>query len=176
MDYYLNADKLCHDRIPYGRKRTTGIKYTFDDTGYVEPVSVDDFKDYASIDSATDDLLIATFVKAARRSVEAYLQKSLGVRLVKFTALYVADGFKLMYGDYDEHPDLFDNTLKKGGEEFIITLTTNANALNDDIKIHILKQAMHLYDNRDRYMEGGNVSLVDGFKQGLQPYKNIIWP
>ena len=175
MDYYRNADHCPEPETL--RSRTTGIKYTFDDTNYVEPVTVEEFKDYASIDDSTDDLLIGTFVKSARRHVENYLQKSLGVRLVKFTALYVADNFPLMYGDYDENEALFNNTLLKGGSEFSITLSTNANALTDEIKNAIMMQALHLYTNRERLLAEGNTSTYfDGFKLMLQPYKNIVWP
>jgi hypothetical protein len=174
-DFYLNSDLLCDT---YHEKGARGISY-FPGSLSVEPVTVQDFKDHAKIDFATDDNLIATYLTAARETVERILRKSLGVRTVTFYAEYVPKRFKLDWGNYASIDTpatgftLFGkDILKEGGTDITLTLTTDDTVMNSDIKNAILKQAFNFYENRAVYSEGG----TDEVMNILQPYRNIQFP
>ena len=176
MDYYKNADKLCHDFPRHRRLR--GISYKIvSEADFVEPVTVEEFKQYAYIDFATDDTLIAQIVKQARQQAETYLQKSLGVKTIQMTALECPDNFHVHYGPVATDTSFTGDILKEGGFDLSITYETDASLVNEDIKFAIMGQAFYIYQNRDRFKQDSSVVNVhDGFKEKLAPYRNVTWP
>jgi len=174
-DFYINSDLLCEN---YHEKGARGVSYYPGDLA-VEPVTVQEFKDHAKIDFATDDSLISTYLIGARETVERILRKSLGVRTVTFYAEYVPKRFKLDWGNYASITTpatgytLFGkDILKEGGTDITLTLTTENTVMNSDIKNAILKQAFDYYEKRGVYSEGA----IDSVMQILQPYRNIQFP
>lgn len=176
MDYYKNADKLCHDYPRHRRLR--GISYKIvSEADFVEPVTVEEFKQYAYIDFATDDTLIAQIVKQARQQAETYLQKSLGVKTIQMTAFECPDNFHVHYGPVATGTRFAGDILKEGGFDLSITYETDASLVNEDIKFAIMGQAFYIYQNRDRFKQDSSVVNVhDGFKEKLAPYRNVTWP
>lgn len=182
MDFYKNADIQETSGLPrYGLSdRVSGLQFQFDDSYYIEPWDIDDFKDFARIDGDTDDNLLALFLKSARITVEQYLQKSLGVRTVLLFAQKLPKNYLLPWGPVDtiitEGFTKFGDILKEGGEDVELEYTTSG-LINDTILTAIYKQAFSLYENRDRYKDpkfaGG---LVDEVRMLLAPFKHLQWP
>ena len=176
MDFDKNIDQLCNPLFPiYTRDRVTGLQVTIaDESQYVEPWSLDDFKDHAKIDFSTDDNLLPLYLKASTIDVENYLQKSLGVRTYNLLALYLPKNFKLPFGPVQEilteGYTLFGDILKEGGKDITIQYVTNASLVNDSIKQAIYKQAFNYYENRD---SNGLVQLDNVVKKILDPYRVI---
>lgn len=176
MDYYKNADKLCHEYPRHRRLR--GVSYkVISEADFVEPVTVDEFKAYAYIDFATDDKLIGQIIKQARQQAETYLQKSLGVKTIQMTALECPDNFHVHYGPVATDSRFTGDILKEGGFDLSITFETDESLVNEDIKFAIMGQAFYIYQNRDRFKQDSSVVNVhDGFKEKLAPYRNVTWP
>lgn len=176
MDYYKNADKLYHDCPRHRRLR--GISYKIvSEADFVEPVTVQEFKQYAYIDFATDDTLIGQIIKQARQQAETYLQKSLGVKTIQMTALECPDNFHVHYGPVSTDARFTGDILKEGGFDISITYVTDASLVNEDIKFAIMAQAFYIYQNRDRFRADSSVVNVhDGFKEKFAPYRNVTWP
>lgn len=144
----------------------------------MEPVTVEEFKQYAYIDFATDDTLIGSIVKQARQQAETYLQKSLGVKTIQMTAIECPDNFHVAHGPVADGDDrFFGDILKDGGFDFTLDFETDASLVNEDIKFAIMGQAFYIYQNRDRFKQDSSVVNVhDGFKEKLAPYRNVTWP
>lgn len=176
MDYYKNADKLCYDRPIHRRLR--GISYkVVSEADFVEPVTVEEFKQYAYIDFATDDTLIAQIIKQARQQAETYLQKSLGVKTIQMTAVECPNNFHVAHGPVATDARFTGDILKEGGFDLSITFETDASLVNEDIKFAIMGQAFYIYQNRDRFKQDSSiVNVHDGFKEKLAPYRNVTWP
>lgn len=172
MDYYKNIDHFCH---PNPKRRTEGINYDFiDESDYEEPVTLDAFKDYASIDGDSYDAEIETILTGARIACENYLQRSLGLRTVQFSAMYVTNEWALAWSPYEPVDELFNNILLTGGEKFSIELeTTDKLGKNQSIQLAIMKQAKFEYDNREKFVGGGQeiTHLQDEVKSLLKPFK-----
>lgn len=185
MDYYKNIDQIWDvTGLPTYQDscRVSGLQVTFtSETNYVEPYDIDEFKEFAKIDFATDDALISLFLKSARIDVENHLQKSLGIRTINLTALKLPINYVLPFGPVNVVTTAnFTNVgdiLKEGGEDVSINYTTKATLVNNSIKQAIYKQAYHYYENRDKFAQqeyaGG---LIDEVKMILRPYKNIQYP
>lgn len=174
-DFYKNSDLICDDLRPKGVR---GVKYILGELS-IEPVKIQEFKDHAKIDFSTDDNLIATYITAARQTVERILRKSLGVRVVTFYAEYLPKRFKLDWGNYLainmplEGYTLFGkDILREGGSDIELTLTTENTVMNADIKNAILKQAFDYYEKRGVYTEG----VINEVQNILRHYSNIQFP
>ena len=184
MNYEQNLDMLPSGST--GRYKTKGLSYTFLDQNYVEPVTVEEFKEYAGIDYNSDDALISTFLKASRTATERHLEKSLGVREVRVTALEYSDMFRLSYtpvasfvsGETDLEFSADDQIILKGGTNLDLRFITDDSFVNPDIVTAILMLALNYYDERGRYLsrfrETGE--LVDKWKIALRPYKLVTFP
>jgi hypothetical protein len=155
-----------------------GIKYKFvSEVDYVEPVTPEEFKVFAGIDFATDDLMVADILKASRIAAERYLKKSLGVRTVRFTARECYPDYHLDWGPVASVTSygfsIFSDRLVEGGRNITVDFITDASLVSDDTKYAIMMLAMDAYDNRDRflsrYRETGE--LFDKFKEKLAPYR-----
>src|SRR5690606_17853393 len=177
MDYYKNADKLCHEYPRHRRLRGVSYKVISEDD-FVEPVTAGEFKQYAYIDFATDDTLLPSILKASRQQAEKWLQKSLGIKTIRLMALECPDNFHVMYGPVaDGDARFFGDILKEGGFNLSIDFVTDASLVNDDIKQAIMAQAFYIYQNRDRFRADSSVVNVhDTFKEKLAPYRNVTWP
>lgn len=177
-EFDKNIDQLCN----YGLPRydcypaISGLQYSFiDETEYEEPVTLEDFKDHAYIDSDTDDNLLDLYLKAARIDVENYLQKSLGIRTIQLMAQRLPKNFKLPWGPVEEIDTagytLFGDILIEGGTDVTIEYTTNTNLVNDSIRQAIYKRAFDYYESR-----GSAGPMPDIVKVILNPYRRVVFP
>lgn len=180
MDFDKNIDQLCEWGLPRYNTHpaTSGLQISFiDETEYEEPVTVLEFKDHAYIDDATDDNLLALYLKAARIDVENYLQKSLGIRTVQLLAQRLPKNYRLPWGpvetidtaDYTNFGDI----LIEGGTDLTIEYTTNESLVSDSIKQAIYKQAFNYYENRDSNQA---VELQSIVKTILNPFRRVQFP
>lgn len=185
MDYFNNSD-ILDDTFGLPRYQTypvlSGLQYTFtDESEYVEPWDLEEFKDHAYIDADTDDNLLSLYLKSARIDVENYLQRSLGVRTITLLAMRLPKNYKLPWGPVESVSTtgftLFGDILKEGGEEVTVEYVTNDSLVNDSIRQAIYKQAFNYYENRDKYKDpkfaGG---LIDEVKMILAPYRRVKFP
>jgi len=176
-DYEKNIDQLSEFLLPsyQNSNRASGLDVSFvDESEYVEPYSLDEFKDHAQIDFATDDNLLELYLKAARIDVENYLQKSLGIRTVNLLALTLPKNYRLPFGPVDSISTIgfsnFGDLLVEGGENINIEYVTKVTLVNDSIKQSIYKQAYNYYENRNSNEPTQMDSIV---KVILNPYKSI---
>lgn len=184
MNYEENLDILASGTT--GKYKTKGLSYSFSESSYVEPVTTQDFKDYAGIDYSSDDALIYQFLTAARNATEKHLQKSLGVREVRVTALEYSDNFMLRYTPVESFVSGNENLefsadnqiILKGGTNLDLRFLTDDSFMNPDIETAIMMLALNYYDERGRYLsrfrETGE--LVDKWKIALRPYKLPLYP
>lgn len=178
MDFDKNIDQLCNFGLPrYDTYPSlSGLQISFtDESEYVEPWDLEDFKDHAYIDADTDDNLLALYLKASRIDVENYLQKSLGVRQVTLLAQRLPKNYLLPWGPVESVETtgftLFGDIIKEGGKDVTIEYTTNANLVNDSIKQAIYKRAFDYYENRGSVGELPNIVKVI-----LSPYRRVQFP
>lgn len=179
-DYYRNFDQLFDVAFPTYTTypATAGLQVTVtDETSFVEPCTVLEFKLHGYIDTDTDDALLALYLKAARIDVENYLQKSLGIKTIQLMALRLPANYTLPLGPvasittagYTKLGDI----LIEGGESVTIEYTTNASLVNDSIKQAIYKQCFNYYENRD---SNEPVALQSVTKVILNPYRAVKFP
>jgi hypothetical protein len=178
MDFDKNIDQLYEWGLP--RYDTypvlKGLQYSFtDESEYVEPVTVEEFKDHAYIDADTDDNLLELYLKAARINVENYLQKSLGIRTITLLAQRLPKDYRLPWGPVETVSTsgftLFGDILIEGGENVTVEYVTNASLVNDSIKTAIYKRAFDYYENR-----GSSGPMPDIVKMILNPYRRVVFP
>ena len=179
MDYFNNSDLLCgNTQTPYKLKRP--LYTVLDVANFVEPVTVDEFKEFASIDFDTDDLQISQFITASRIQCESFLQRSLGERTVRFRALECPHNYFLSWGEVDEPTVIGDyevvgDYLVKGGKSIDLIFTSTDGLVNEQTKQGVLILALQLYDKRDRFLsrERETGELVDLWREKLKPYKKM---
>ncbi len=186
MDFFNNSDLIDGNNPSLPKYDTypaiSGLQYSFtDETNYVEPYALDEFKDHAYIDANTDDNLIGIYLKAARIDVENHLQKSLGIRTITLLAQRLPKNYRLPWGPVQSITTagftLFGDIVKEGGEDVTLEYTTNASLVNDSIKQAIYKQAFSYYENRDKYSRPKFASgLIDEVKMILNPYRRVVFP
>lgn len=182
MDYFRNFDLLCNDLPTSCYPAISGLQISvIDESNYVEPVSVEEFKAHGYIDTDTDDSLLDLYLKAARIDVENYLQKSLGIRTIRLMALKLPTNYRLPWGPVETIVSSgftnFGNILIEGGTDVTVEYTTNASLVNDSIKGAIYKQCFNYYENRDsNVMTTQGTSLESVTKVILNPYKAVKFP
>lgn len=176
MDYVRNIDKLgC---FSYGQRTAKGVQYTVIDDLVAEPVDIDLFKEHIRCDFATDDNLIALYLKAARQELEQWAQLSFGAKTIGLTALELPDNYRLMFGRVDTvttsgYTNVGD-ILKEGGTDIDIEFTT-IGTINDAIRVAICRQAASLYLNRENVKDtkfSADV-LANEAKMMIKPFMNI---
>lgn len=179
-NFDTNEDILFTPSFEY---KNLGFGYQIvDESDYIEPVGIQDFKEFADIDYSVDDNFLAPVLKSARIQTERLLKRSLGVRRVKFSAIECKPYTRLQWAPVETvHTAGYtvkNEYLIEGGENVEVEFTTNASLVNDDIKMAILFLATDLYNNRDRflsrYRETGQ--LVDKWKDILKPYRQMQFP
>lgn len=195
MDYYKNIDKLCcpdsFGRIGQSRPAVEGIEYSVLADLTQEPVTLSDFKRHARVDFATDDNLLAFYLKSAREYLEQWSQLSFGVKTIRFTALRVPDRYKLMFGPYtainDPDRTLFGakgDILMQGGTYVDVELTSGwpNDELPEAIKVAICKRAAGDYMVRENLIISDKGALqspdqyYDEAQKLLLPFRNVTWP
>lgn len=180
-DFDKNCDQIYGDwNLPrYNTYPTiSGLQVNFiDESDYVEPVTLEEFKDHAYIDADTDDNLLDLYLKAARIDVENYLQRSLGIRTIQLLAQRLPKNYRLPWSPVEsiEGTDftLFGDILKEGGTDVTIEYVTNASLVNDSIKQAIYKQAFSYYENRDANQ---GIELESVVKMILSKYRRVQFP
>ncbi len=180
MNYDQNVDLLLLTRVPLTLK---GLSYSFvDESDFEEPVKLDDFKDYAGIDWQIDDFTVNRLLTSARVATENYLNKSLGVRTVRFKAIECYENYALKWVPVEqvltEGFTVESGILLEGGKNISVEFVTNASLVADDIREAICLKAMESFNNRNRflsrYRETGPV--VDKWKELLKPYRKMVYP
>ncbi len=178
MDYDKNIDQLYEYGLPKYNcyPVLSGLQYSFtDESEYVEPWDLEEFKDHAYIDADTDDNLLELYLKSARIDIENYLQRSLGVRTITLLAMRLPKNYKLPWGPVESVSTtgftLFGDILKEGGTDVTIEYETNASLVNDSIKQAIYKQAFNYYENR-----GVAGPIPNEVKMILAPYRRVKFP
>jgi len=178
----INSDLLCNtSNPPY--KLKSPLYTVVDINSFVEPVTLQEFKDFAGIDYASDDSLITPILKAARVQSENYLQRSLGVRTVRFRAIECPEYYYLSWGVIDDSTVIGDYTLHgdqliEGGLNVDITYTSTDELVNEQTKQAVLILALQLYDRRERFLSRVRETgpQIDLWKEKLNPYKKIQFP
>lgn len=180
MNYDQNVDLIALSQVPLKLK---GISYVFtDESDYIEPVSLNEFKEYAGIDWQTDDSLISSLLTSARIQTERYLNKSLGERTVLFRAQECYENYPLSWVPVDQVVTsgftVVSGLLVEGGKDISVEFITNSSLVNEDIKEAIMMKANDSFNNRGRYVsryrETGQ--LVDRWKEMLKPYRKPVYP
>jgi hypothetical protein len=180
MDYDQNVDLLALSRVPLKLK---GIFYSFtDESEYIEPVTLDDFKEYAGIDWQIDDFTAGRLLKSARVQTEKYLKKSLGKRTVLFKAQECFENYPLSWVPVENVVTsgftVFGDLLVEGGKNIEVEFITNDSLVSDDIREAIMMKAMDSFNNRERvlsrYRETGQI--VDRWKDLIRPYRKLMFP
>ena len=178
-DFDQNCDQIGNALPTYDRSGAEGLNIeVISETSYVEPVTVNEFKDHAYIDSSTNDDQLALILKSARISVEEHLEKSLGIRTMRITALRLPKNYRLPFGPVDSVTTsgftLFGGMVREGGTDVTIEYVTKASLVNDTIKEAIYKQAYHNYENRDS-KKSYSGQLVDEAEMMLMPFKRGVF-
>jgi hypothetical protein len=180
MNYDQNVDVLALSQVPLKLK---GISYSFtDESEYEEPVTLDDFKNYAGIDWQIDDFIAGRLLTSARISTERFLNKSLGKRTVLFKAQECYENYALNWVPVEEVVTsgftVESGLLVEGGKNIAVEFITNTSLVSDDIREAIMLKAMDSFNNRSRYLsryrETGPV--VDRWKELLKPYRKPVYP
>jgi hypothetical protein len=175
-----NEDVLFTPSVEY---KNMGFMYEIvDESDYIEPVTTQEFKDFADIDYSTDDKMLLPMLKRARLQTERFLKRSLGVRTVRFSAIECKPYTRLQWVPVDSVITsgviIKNEYLVEGGKDIEVEFITNASFMNQDIKFAILTLATDIYSNRDRflsrYRETGQ--LVDKWKDALKPYRQLVFP
>ena len=164
---------------PEGPYVLKGISYELqpETMDYIEPVSVDEFKAYASIDGDTFDEDIIEVLTSARVAIETYCQLSFGIRDVIFQAIECPKGYLLKWGKVGSinTPGFteFNGYLKEGGKEITVSFTTtDYYGQFADIKLAIKKQAYNFYENKDQY----GMNLPNEVTRLVSKYRHIQFP
>ena len=182
MDFDKNVDQIYDFGLPtYGvSDRASGSTLIFDDYYFVDPWELEDFKDFARIDTDTDDNLLTLFLKSATRQCEQYLQKSLGIRTITLFALKLPKNYKLPFGPVSTittaNFTLFGDLLKEGGTDLEIEYITDDSLVNEQIINAIYKQALHNYEYREKFKDNPMGGLLDEVKLMLATYKDVTFP
>lgn len=179
-NFDTNEDVLFTPSFEY---KNLGFWYqTISESDYIEPVTTQDFKDFADIDYNTDDKMLLPMLKSSRMQTEKLLKRSLGIRTVRFSAIECKPYTRLQWTPVQTVNTagftVKNEYLVEGGKDIAVEFTTNASFMNEDIRFAILILATDLYNNRDRflsrYRETGQ--LVDKWKDMLKPYRQMLFP
>lgn len=147
------------------------IETTFDDTGAIEPVTLQEAKDFCRIDVSDDDLLITMIIKGARMICEHYANLSFIERIVTAKIHNGLGNFNLPYGPVigfitsftDVDGDSLDTTydLRDAyGNDFNVVYNAGYATLPENLKLALLNQIAFMYENR------GDVAIASGLSLG----------
>lgn len=181
----------------------TGFTISISSDNTVLPVSVSEFKDYAKIDTASDDALIEDIIEAIKIKGEAW------TRLTFFSRTYVAfyeqhaRQVDLPYGPHTAvtlveryHPDGTFETLVENTDYFVtgqgfktltfmswgyglrVTFTAgygaSAGNLPPDLKLATLKACLSAYEDRQDLVAGSFMEIKGSSKMYFAPKRRIV--
>ena len=182
MNFVQNEDKLrCDGR--YSEPKVRGLHYEVVTDLATEPVTLEEFKQHARIDYATDDARCLQYIKAARQHLEQFTQKSFGPKTMRLSYLSLPANFQLMYGpvtsaDVTVNGDYVAEAKLEAGS---IEYEAGYDPLPDLLKVAVMKYAAGLYMIRENIMvsESGStqdpVTLIDDAEKLAMKYANVTW-
>lgn len=179
-DDFNTTDNHAH---PWADKSApAGVQYTFTPLASLPTgIDVNTFKAHAKIDYTEEDTLLALYLKAAVNWAEKYMQKSLGVRTVSVSAIYLPAKSRLLYGPvdgitttgYTNTGDLLNEDIRNAEIQY----TTKADLATDPtIQVAIYRYATGLYLEREDRVETKYASDQEKSeaKKMLSRYKTLV--
>ncbi len=155
--YYYDYDVALFNAV---------LDVSFNESGVVEPVTLQEAKDFAKIDVSDDDALITEFIKAARQMCEDYTNLSFVQRVVTAYLNNSLGGISLPYGpvngdvtsitdqdgtafsDAEYRHDIFRTVLEPINSYVKVVYNAGYAVLPKKLKIALLNAIYYLYDNR----------------------------
>jgi len=155
----------------------------------VEPISIEEAKQYLRVDFEDEDLLISLLVSGVRRRIEEFTGRSLVTRTVELFLPEIPEEIALPYPDHDAITEVKINGttstayVQTGLSQFILRPTTVATTQQNEsgfyvkyttlgncpdlIKLEILKAIDEKYKNR------GNTSEMNATELSENTYANL---
>lgn len=153
------------------------IDYTLTESGYAEPVTLDEFKAYARLNTGTvEDTLLEIIITSSRQAIEAFTGLSLIPKSAEVVMVADQELFELPYGPVsgtvtfkNEDGDVVSVAtvgydfpkIKQPYEEGYLTAEYNCGygECPSDLKLAILDQAVFNYQNRGDNQDNSTVCL-----------------
>lgn len=179
MDYTRNIDKVC-DTGTLSMYNVVLNVQPFP-SGEIEPVTLQQAKDWGKIEQDADDDIVTALITAARRICERYSCIGFINRTVTAVINNANGGFFLPYGPVTGTPsatDEFDNAIdieyRLGQVQTLGQLTITYEAgyaeLPDDLMTALKAQFLFMYENRGE----GTQSISPVAKMILEPLRMVI--
>lgn len=169
--------------------------------GTIEPVTLQEAKDYLRVDGNTEDALIQALIKASRKHCESYCGKSLVRKTVTVQSFSYPYQFQVPHGPLESVDDvikvvtidskgneselqwlantgLFPKIVISGGdkgEKFLLQYEAGFTVLPEDIKLAILMMTNTMYERREDFSDMPAIPSPIGVKALLEPYITYNW-
>jgi uncharacterized phiE125 gp8 family phage protein len=167
----------------------------------VEPVTLEEAKEYARIDGTVEDALITSLIKVARLHCESYSGKAFVRKTITVSSFSFPYNFQLPYGILESENDITKVvTIDEAGTETALEYRVNVglypkiNILSggqsykfqivyesgfttapDDVKLAIKMLVNTLYERREDFSDLAAIPSPLGVKALLSPYLTYNW-